>query len=56
MVPLLFVLWWAMPTGGLPLMATSLVLIVLGVAYNWGDVLNNSLLAARRAETGRSRC
>ena len=44
MVPALLALWWAMPVGGLPLMMTSALLVVLGVAYNWGDVLSNSLL------------
>lgn len=44
MVPALLALWWAMPAGGLPLMVTSALLVVLGVAYNWGDVLSNSLL------------
>ena len=44
MVPALVALWWAMPVGGLPLMMTSALLVVLGVAYNWGDVLSNSLL------------
>jgi MFS transporter, UMF1 family len=44
MVPALIALWWAMPAGGLPLMVTSALLIVLGVVYNWGDVLSNSLL------------
>jgi UMF1 family MFS transporter len=44
MVPALVALWWAMPSGGLPLMATSTLLIVLGLVYNWGDVLSNSLL------------
>ena len=44
MVPALVALWWAMPSGGLPLMVTSALLIVLGVVYNWGDVLSNSLL------------
>ncbi|MBO9707056.1 MAG: MFS transporter [Caulobacter sp.] len=49
MVPLLVGLWWAMPAGGLPLMGVSLILVVLGVVYNWGDVLSNSLLG-RAAE------
>lgn len=44
MVPALLALWWAMPVGGLPLMVTSALLIVLGVVYNWADVLSNSLL------------
>jgi UMF1 family MFS transporter len=44
LVPVLCALWWAMPAGGLPLMAVSLALVVLGVVYNWGDVLSNSLL------------
>lgn len=44
MVPALVALWWAMPSGGLPLMATSGLLILLGLVYNWGDVLSNSLL------------
>jgi UMF1 family MFS transporter len=51
MAPLLFVLWWAKP-GGLPVDLVGLALIVLGVAYNCGDVLNNSLLA-RSAEKGQ---
>jgi UMF1 family MFS transporter len=45
MVPALLALWWAMPSGGLPLMVTSTLLVVLGVAFNWGDVLSNSLLS-----------
>lgn len=45
MLPVLLALWWAMPTGGLPVAMVSLALVVLGVAYNWGDVLNNSLLS-----------
>lgn len=45
MVPALVALWWAMPTGGLPLVVTSALLIVLGVVFNWGDVLSNSLLS-----------
>jgi UMF1 family MFS transporter len=44
MVPALLGLWWAMPAGGLPLAAVSALLIVLGLVYNWGDVLSNSLL------------
>jgi len=55
MVPVLCALWWAMPTGGLPLMAVSLALVVLGVVYNWGDVLSNSLLSnAAGAVPGRA--
>ncbi len=49
MVPALVALWWAMPAGGLPLMVTSALLIVLGVVYNWGDVLSNSLLGRAAA-------
>jgi UMF1 family MFS transporter len=45
MVPALVALWWAMPSGGLPLMVTSALLVVLGVVFNWGDVLSNSLLS-----------
>jgi UMF1 family MFS transporter len=45
MVPSLVALWWAMPSGGLPLMVTSALLVVLGVVFNWGDVLSNSLLS-----------
>lgn len=51
MVPLLVGLWWAMPTGGLPLMATSLILVALGLVYNWGDVLSNSLLSRAAGQT-----
>lgn len=51
MVPLLYGLWLAKP-GGLPVAAIGAVLIVLGVVYNWGDVLQNSLLA-RAAEKGQ---
>jgi UMF1 family MFS transporter len=55
MVPALIALWWAMPAGGLPLMATSALLIVLGLVYNWGDVLSNSLLGrAAGAVPGRA--
>lgn len=55
MVPALVVLWWAMPAGGLPLMATCALLTVLGLAYNWGDVLSNSLLGrAAGAVPGRA--
>jgi UMF1 family MFS transporter len=50
MVPALVALWWAMPAGGLPLMATSGLLIVLGLVYNWGDVLSNSLLGRAAGE------
>jgi UMF1 family MFS transporter len=45
MIPLLLALWWAMPGGGLPIGLVGLFLTVLGITYNWGDVLNNSLLA-----------
>ncbi len=51
MVPILFALWLAKP-GGLPVEVVGYALIVLGVAYNWGDVTNNSLLA-RAAEPGQ---
>jgi MFS family permease len=51
MVPLLFALWLAKP-GGMPVDIVGMVLIVLGVAYNWGDVTNNSLLA-RASEPGQ---
>lgn len=44
MVPLLFALWLAKP-GGLPVGLVGLALIALGVAYNCGDALNNSLLS-----------
>jgi UMF1 family MFS transporter len=55
MVPALIALWWAMPAGGLPLMVTSALLIVLGVVYNLGDVLSNSLLSrAAGAVPGRA--
>jgi len=55
MVPALVALWWAMPAGGLPLMATSTLLILLGLVYNWGDVLSNSLLGrAAGAVPGRA--
>jgi UMF1 family MFS transporter len=55
MVPALVALWWAMPSGGLPLMVTSALLIVLGVVYNWGDVLSNSLMSrAAGAVPGRA--
>jgi UMF1 family MFS transporter len=51
MVPLLFALWLAKP-GGMPVDIVGYALIVLGVAYNWGDVTNNSLLA-RASEPGQ---
>lgn len=51
MVPILFALWLAKP-GGMPVDVVGYALIVLGVAYNWGDVTNNSLLA-RAAEPGQ---
>ena len=51
MVPVLLALWLAKP-GGLPVDLVGLALIVLGVAYNCGDVLNNSLLA-RSSERGQ---
>lgn len=51
MVPILFVLWLAKP-GGLPVDMVGYALIVLGVAYNWGDVTNNSLLS-RASEPGQ---
>jgi UMF1 family MFS transporter len=40
-----------MPAGGLPLMATSLILVALGLVYNWGDVLSNSLLSRAAGPT-----
>ncbi|HQR88447.1 MAG: MFS transporter [Caulobacter sp. 32-67-35] len=52
MTPLLLALWFATPTGGLSVGVVGLILIVLGVANNWGDVLNNSLLA-RACERGQ---
>ena len=51
MAPLLFALWLAKP-GGLPVDLVGVALIILGVAYNCGDVLNNSLLA-RASEKGQ---
>ncbi len=48
MIPLLCALWLAKP-GGLPVSLIGQALIVLGVAYNWGDVLNNSLLSRAAA-------
>lgn len=51
MVPLLFALWWATP-GGLPVGLIGVFLIILGVVYNCGDVLQNSLLS-RAAEKGQ---
>jgi len=51
MVPILCLLWLAKP-GGLPVSVVGAALIALGVAYNCGDVLNNSLLA-RAAEKGQ---
>ncbi|PVM84333.1 MFS transporter [Caulobacter endophyticus] len=54
MLPMLIVLWWATPAGGLPLGATAGALIVLGVAYNWGDVAANSLLPRAAAEPGQA--
>lgn len=51
MVPLLYLLWFAKP-GGLPVDVVGMALIALGVAYNSGDVLNNSLLS-RAAEKGQ---
>ncbi|USQ94976.1 MFS transporter [Caulobacter sp. RL271] len=51
MVPLLFALWLAKP-GGPSVELVGWALIVLGVAYNWGDVTNNSLLA-RASEPGQ---
>ena len=51
MAPLLFALWLAKP-GGLPVDLVGVILIILGVAYNCGDVLNNSLLS-RSAEKGQ---
>lgn len=51
MVPILFALWLAKP-GGPPVGLIGQALIVLGVAYNWGDVTNNSLLS-RAAEKGQ---
>ncbi|KRA66076.1 MFS transporter [Caulobacter sp. Root655] len=55
MVPALLGLWWAMPADGLPLVAVSALLIVLGLVYNWGDVLSNSLLGrAAGAVPGRA--
>ncbi len=51
MVPLLMALWWATP-GGLPVGLIGTFLIILGVIYNCGDVLQNSLLS-RAAEKGQ---
>lgn len=51
MVPILLALWLAKP-GGPSVALVGAALIVLGVAYNWGDVLNNSLLS-RAAEKGQ---
>lgn len=51
MVPLLMALWWATP-GGLSVGLIGLFLIILGVVYNSGDVLQNSLLS-RAAEKGQ---
>jgi UMF1 family MFS transporter len=51
MAPILFALWLAKP-GGLPVSLVGQALIVLGVAYNWGDVTNNSLLS-RAADKGQ---
>ncbi len=45
MIPLLLALWWAMPAGGLPIVLVGAFLTLIGIAYNWGDVLSNSLLA-----------
>lgn len=46
MAPLLCALWWARPDGsGLSLTAISIVLVMLGIIFNWGDVLNNSLVS-----------
>lgn len=50
MVPLLFLLWLAKPGASVEMVGYAL--IVLGVAYNWGDVTNNSLLA-RAGEPGQ---
>lgn len=52
MVPLLVALWFATPSGGLSIGLVGVVLVVLGLSYNWGDVLNNSLLA-RAGEPGQ---
>jgi UMF1 family MFS transporter len=57
MAPLLGALWWARPDhSGLSLAATSIVLVMLGVIYNWGDVVNNSLLpyAAGPSQTSQA--
>lgn len=51
MAPLLYALWLAKP-GGLPVGLVGVILIILGVAYNCGDVLQNSLLS-RSAKTGQ---
>lgn len=51
MVPLLYALWLAKP-GGLPVGVVGLILIILGVVYNCGDVLQNSLLS-RSVEKGQ---
>ncbi len=52
MLPLLMLLWFAQPNDGPSVAMIGAVLIVLGVSYNWGDVLNNSLLS-RAAEPGQ---
>lgn len=51
MLPILLALWFATP-GGLSVGVVGAALITLGVAYNLGDVLNNSLLS-RAAEPGQ---
>ena len=52
MLPLLVLLWFAQPNDGPSVALIGFVLIVLGLSYNWGDVLNNSLLS-RAAEPGQ---
>jgi len=51
MLPILLALWFAKP-GGPSVALVGAALITLGVAYNLGDVLNNSLLS-RAAEPGQ---
>jgi UMF1 family MFS transporter len=46
MVPCCFALWYAMPgaVGGLPVMAIAVLIIVLNVSFEFGQVFHNAML------------
>jgi UMF1 family MFS transporter len=45
LAPAAFIQWWAMPgEGGLPVWAVGAAIVVAGIAFNWTEVLHNSML------------